>query len=109
MPKHEFGIMPVAPKKGECYDDYTPWKYRCISVDDGRIAPHLARLKLIRCFWYSLDRPEPGLAYDGITLIPPEAVSPFLDVIAEDPALSGLGALLIDALESRRFVIHYGI
>ena len=34
MAKHEFGIMQLAPKKGERYDEYEPQKYNCISVDD---------------------------------------------------------------------------
>lgn len=38
MAKHEFGIMLDAPKKGKHYDEYEPWKYTCISVDDDDLA-----------------------------------------------------------------------
>ena len=34
MAKHEFGIMMDAPQPGKRYDEYEPWKYDCISVDD---------------------------------------------------------------------------
>ena len=34
MAKHEFGIMIDAPQPGKRYDEYEPWKYACISVDD---------------------------------------------------------------------------
>lgn len=35
MAKHEFGIMMDAPQQGTRYDEYEPWKYTCISVDDA--------------------------------------------------------------------------
>ncbi len=37
MAKHEFGIMQDAPQKGVRYDEYEPWKYNCISVNDDHL------------------------------------------------------------------------
>lgn len=37
MAKHEFGIMADAPQPGKRYDEYEPWKYDCISVDDDYV------------------------------------------------------------------------
>ena len=34
MAKHEFGFMMYTPRQSERYDEYEPWKYECISVDD---------------------------------------------------------------------------
>lgn len=47
MAKHEFGIMLDAPKKGKHYDEYEPWKYTCISVDDDDLANIVERLSTI--------------------------------------------------------------
>lgn len=37
MTSHEFGIMPLAPKLHEQYNEYAPWKYNCIFIDDTLI------------------------------------------------------------------------
>ena len=34
MANHEFGIMMNTSRQSERYDEYEPWKYECISVDD---------------------------------------------------------------------------
>ena len=34
MAKHEFGIMMNIPQQNERYDEYEPWKYDRISVDE---------------------------------------------------------------------------
>ena len=47
MAKHEFGIMPKAPRYGERYDRYEPEKYACISVDDDYVAAIAERLTAI--------------------------------------------------------------
>lgn len=43
MPEHNFGIMQTAPEKGKRFDNYTPEKYSCISVDDDDIMPLLEK------------------------------------------------------------------
>ena len=68
MAKHEFGIMERAPSPGERYDTYEPERYGCISVPDEDLEGLFADLR-INVYWHTLDRPEKGLAYCGITLI----------------------------------------
>ena len=109
MSRHEFGTMRIAPEKGIRYDRYEPQKYNCISVDDDDLMPLLERLGRIRCYWHTLDRPEFGLAYCGITLIPPESLDVFLEAVWDQPALSDLAALLKQAEGTQSFVIHFGI
>ena len=109
MPRHEFGIMRIAPEKGIRYDRYEPQKYDCISVDDDDLTPLLERLGWIRCYWHTLDRPEFGLSYCGITLIPPESLDAFLETVWDRSALSDLAALLKQAEDTQSFVIHFGI
>ena len=107
MAKHEFGIMPTAPQKGQRYDDYLPQKYNCITVDDK----HIENLDLehIDFFWHTLDVGGKGLAYCGVTLIPPESMPQFITVINGIPALSELKSLLQKAHTESRWVIHFGL
>lgn len=109
MAKHDFGIMQTAPKAGKRYDSFTPEKYSCISVDDDYIQPLLEKLGNVKCFWHTLDRPEFGLAYCGITLIPPESFGSIIEIIRHNSNLSDLVALLTEAENSKKYVIHFGI
>ena len=109
MPTHEFGIMQERPNPGERFDSYEPERFRCISVDDGAIEPLLHKLKQVKCYWHTLDRPEYGLAYYGITLIPPESLNAVMEIVWHDRNLSDLLALLSEAQKEERFIIHFGI
>ena len=109
MLKHEFGIMPQAPRPGERFDCYEPKKYRCVSVPDEAIEPLLEAFRLGKTYWHTLDRPEPGLAYAGITLIPPETLDAYLEIVRKEPELTELAALFTEAKTSGSFVIHFGI
>ena len=83
MAKHEFGIMPVAPQPGERYDQYGPWKYGCISVDDDYLEGIIEKLTSIDFYWHALSVEGKGLAYCGITLIPPSSLSALQFVYSE--------------------------
>ena len=109
MPVHKFGIMGTAPGPGERYDCFEPEKYGCITVDDELLLPLLSELKRVSCYWHSLDRPNPGLAYYGITLIPPESLGEAARIIQKDKRLGGLLSLLSEAGRENKFVIHFGI
>ena len=86
MAKHEFGIMPEAPRRGERYDRYEPEKYACISVDDDYVEAITERLTAIDFYWHTLSVKGKGLAYCGITLIPPSSLYAFIG--AEMPPTS---------------------
>lgn len=109
MPKHDFGIMPETPEKHRRYDAYTPEKYNCIAVDDRYISDIAESLHVLKCYWHTTDRQEQGLAYYGITLIPPESVRQFMEIISDKPEFNELAVLLWEAGNSDKFVIHYGI
>lgn len=109
MAKHEFGIMPISPQRGDVFNKYEPQKYDCVTVDDKYIEPLLGRFSIIPCYWHSLDRPELGLAYSGITLIPPHSAGLFADISASENALCELTNLLMYAEKNNRYVIHFGI
>ena len=109
MVKHEFGIMLDAPKKGKYYDEYEPWKYTCISVDDDDLTSIIERISCIDFYWHTLSAKGKGLAYYGITLIPPDSLKAFIDAIADIPKLGELKKLLEEALDQNKWMIHYGI
>jgi hypothetical protein len=109
LARHEFGIMQNAPQQGKRYDDYVPWEYDCISVDDGHlegIDNHLCRIDF---YWHTLDVKGKGIAYCGVTLIPPCSVKAFIDVIKDISELSNLKALLEKAHSENKWIIHFGL
>ena len=79
MASHKFGIMNLSPELNERYDYYEPEKYDCISINDDYIEPLLEKLACIECYWHTLERPEIGLAYCGINLIPPSSMEQFIE------------------------------
>ena len=109
MAKHEFGIMMNTPRQSERYDEYEPWKYTCISVDDAYLEGVVERLSSIDFYWHTLSVKGKGLAYCGVSLVPPSSLKAFIDVIDDIPKLYGLKGLLEKALGQNKWVIHYGL
>ena len=109
MAKHEFGIMQTAPQKGIRYDEYEPQKYNCISVNDDYLEDIVIDFDDIDFFWHTLDVPGKGIAYCGITLIPPSSMQAFVSVIENISELSELKVLLQKAYTENKWVIHYGL
>ena len=109
MAKHEFGIMDMAPTLEQEYNKYNPEKYNCISVRDEEIEPLLKEFSVIPCYWHSLKRKERGLAYYGITIIPPYSLKEFISVIDSKAQFHELKDLLQKADKENKYVIHFGI
>lgn len=53
--------------------------------------------------------PAKGIAYCGITLIPPTSVKRMIEVIKTVDELSDLEQLLQKALNENKWVIHFGL
>jgi len=116
---HEFGIMHIIEKDKE-YNDYEPEKYNCISID-GEIFDEIYsknyedKIKNIETFAHSVNRPYKGLAYCGITLIPPKSLEEFLDIFVEENVnfkskeLEMLSKKISDAMKENKWIIHFGI
>ncbi|KOP82700.1 short-chain dehydrogenase [Cytobacillus solani] len=111
---HEFGIIDNFDNMKN-YNDYTPQKYSCISVDDDLINSLNEKLSIMKTYFHSYKRPEFGLAYWGITIIPPESLSLFYDVVLssryfkKSAELHELAAKIIQATEEKKYMIHYGV
>ena len=106
---HEFGIMPNAPRPGKRYDSYEPWEYDAISIHDDYIEPLLPQLNEVDMFWHTLDVPGKGLAYCGITLIPPAAYPAVMEIIRPVAELQTLSELVEQATREQRYIIHFGL
>lgn len=109
MAKHEFGIMETAPVKGKRYDTYEPQTYHCISVEDDDMLEILEPLQEIDFYWHTIDIPQKGLAYYGVTLIAPQAAKAFVAKIEHMERLLPLKMRLEQAIAQNKFVIHFGI
>ncbi len=109
MAKHEFGIMPFAPEKGVRYEEYEPYKYDCISVDDDYLENIVSRFDNINFYWHSLGVPSKGLAYCGVTLIPPTSILDCINIIENINELFELKNLMRRAYNEQKWIIHYGI
>ena len=106
---HEFGLMPDIPQSGERYDSYEPWEYDAISIHDEYIEPLLSQLNTIDMFWHTLDVPGKGLAYCGITLIPPSVHCDVLKIIRPKAGLEQLTELVEKAAKEEKYIIHFGL
>jgi hypothetical protein len=112
--EHEFGIIINFDTKKD-YGYYAPREYSCISVDDELITDISRSLKIMKSYFHSYNRPEFGLAYWGVTIIPPESLPLFFDVVTSSvnfknsAELSNLAAKIIEAKEQNKYMIHFGI
>ncbi|MBR2954181.1 MAG: hypothetical protein IKC45_07355 [Clostridia bacterium] len=109
MAHHEFGIMQTPPQNGQCFDEYEPEKYNCISVNDDYIENIVEKFNDIDFYWHTLDVSGKGIAYCGVTLIPPSSMQQFIAVIENIPELHQLKELLLKAYNENKWVIHFGI
>ena len=115
MIKAEFGIIQhIDPCKD--YSSYEPKKYACIAIDDDLyINDWWPKLLEMKTYFHTLSRPATGLARWGVTLIPPESLPAFLDIVATDPRfhkdlmLKELVSKIQKAIAENRYMIHYGI
>jgi len=111
---HEFGILHDFDKQ-KIYRDYEPQKYHCISIDDDIIGKLVEQLSIIKTYFHSFTRPNDGLAYWGITIIPPESLSLFYEVVTsfnyimKSNELQELALIIMQAMEEKQYLIHFGI
>lgn len=109
----EFGIIDNLEEYNE--HEYNPSKYHCTAIDDDFINDWWDELVLIKVYFHSLSRPDFGLARWGITLIPPESLEAFYEIIAKDKRsrkseeLIKLMEVILMAINQKKYVIHYGV
>ena len=62
---------------------YVPKKYDCISINDDIVEVFANRLLDVDMHWHTIDIFGKGLAYCGITLIPPASLGSVIDSFEE--------------------------
>ena len=80
-----------------------------MSRSDTTVWRWTEKLTELPVYWHTLDQPGRGLAYCGITLIPPESIPAILAALDVAEEWTSLGGLLEEAKTQGRFVIHYGL
>ena len=95
----------------ERFDEYEPNKYNCISVDDDFIESILSELQNVNCYWHTLQNKGDGLAYCGITLIPPESMDSLKNTLLLQDKIEykDLISLVNKAKAENNYLIHFGI
>ncbi len=114
MIKTEFGVIEdIGETKEYSYD---PEKYQCVYIDDDiYIDDWWDKLVLLKTYFHSLDRPELGLARWGITIIPPDSLPGFQEIVLsdkrinEDVHLRDLADKIQDAISRNKYMIHFGV
>lgn len=118
MAKHDFGMIDWF-EENKWYSEYAPQKYNCISVDmdlmDKIFEMYLEEVMQIKTYACISTQPLQGLEESGVTLIPPDSLKPFFDIILKannqlkEQQLLGLIDKIQDAMKESRYLIHFGI
>jgi hypothetical protein len=118
LAKHDFGIIDFF-EENKWYSEYEPEKYNCISVDDDvleeLIIKYNEELMAIKTYFQVTTQPGNGLDYCGVTLIPPESLKQFREILIKANNHYKLQELqlLIEkvsgAISEDKYLIHYGI
>ena len=114
MAKAEFGIIEDIMETREY--SYNPEKYHCVSIDDEvYIEDWWDKLVLLKTYFHNLNRPDFGLARWGITLIPPESLPAFQEIVIADRRMNRDGQLaalsdkISEAIRREKYMIHFGV
>jgi hypothetical protein len=118
LAKHKFRIIDSF-EENRWYSEYEPEKYNCVSVSDDLIEELITKyneeLMAIKTYFQVTTQPGTGLDYCGVTLIPPESLKQFRDVIVkansqyQSQELQALIEIITDAIKKDKYLIHYGI
>ncbi|MFU0831657.1 MAG: Phage protein [Oscillospiraceae bacterium] len=118
MAKHEFGIIDSF-EENKWYSDYEPKKYNCISVNDDLVEELIIKyneeLMAIKTYFQTTTQPGTGLDYCGVTLIPPESLQQFRNVIIKAnnrfkvKEFQLIIKKITEAIRENKYLIHYGI
>ena len=115
MIKAEFGMIDeIDPKKDD--SAYEPQNYHCVAIDDDLyLNDWWPELLLMQTYFHSLDHPSQALAQHGVTLIPPQSLPAFQEIVLsdrrinQDDQLADLALKIQAAIDSQKFMIHYGV
>lgn len=115
---HEFGIMDQF-EENKGYYEYEPEKYNCISVDmklvDYVIDNYTEEWAKIKTYLSVSSQTFYGLDESGVTIIPPESLKLFRDIMIDanskisSTQLIHLIHKIEKAIRYGKYLIHFGI
>ena len=111
---HDFGIIDDFTSQKN-YKDYKPEKYHCISVNDDIISSLGQNVSIMKTYFHTAKNQEYGLAYYGITIIPPESLAIFYETVTSSKffknsdELNELASKIVQATTEQKYMIHYGV
>jgi hypothetical protein len=118
LAKHKFRIIDSF-EENRWYSEYEPEKYNCVSVNDDLVEELIIKyneeLMAIKTYFQVTTQPGTGLDYCGVTLIPPESLKQFRDIIIKAnnhfkaKELQLLTEKITEAITGNKYLIHYGI
>lgn len=115
MIKIEFGIIEHLDENKD-YSNYEPSRYHCIFIyDDWYIDDWWDRLILMKTYFNNLKCPNYGLARWGVTLILPQSLPAFQEIVISDKRINkdehlvDLANTIARAIEEQKYMIHYGV
>lgn len=110
----EFGIIEDITETIDY--DYHPEKYHCISIDDDLyINDWWEKLCLMKTYFNTLQNQKFGLNRWGITIIPPESLPAFQDIVISDKRINqdehliDLALKIQEAIQKKKYMIHFGV
>ena len=109
----EFGIINNFDKEKD-YSDYEPKMYNCVGIDDNALNSWWVRLESMKSYFHAYSRPEMALARCGVTLIPPDSLDLFYDIVKNDTPsefteqVADVLAIISKAKHNSKYIIHYG-
>jgi len=94
-------------------------EHHCVALPDDIIDNWWDSLTSMKSYFHSYDRPETALARWGVTLIPPESLDLFSEIIKNctsekyltlcEKEIAEVLSLLEKAKRENKFIIHYGV
>ena len=115
MIKTEFGIIDDIDYSKD-YIKYEPEKYGCVFIDDDTyINDWWERLTTMKTYIENMNRPAFALARWGVTIIPPESLPIFQEIVLSDiriqtdKNLVGLAKKIQEAIDKNKHMINFGI
>ena len=111
----QFGIIDKFEKNKDYSSDCEPRKYNCVAIDDDILNDWWEELTFMKTYFHCYSRPNFALARYGVTIIPPESLETFYNIVSKDirsklsEELINLMVLLRTAISLNKYVIHYGV
>ena len=118
MIKTEFGIIECFDEYGD-YTEYAPGRYHCVAIDDDKYLNDwwnsLLEIDTFNVFSEHILQPQKALSRWGITIIPPSSLPKLLNIVVSDKRyrrdkrLVAFELLIRQAIESEKYMIHFGV